>query len=124
MIKLKYVVDSEGNTELYRNGKLFLSEETDREYIKVSNNNRLGQTLAHDSLEHFSNEQNSNLNELKALGALYAHRDYDFYNNYTGHYFLPDEIMQQLVNLYYYGIIPEIKSNPKNSVTNELIDEL
>lgn len=39
-----------------------------------------GLILAHDILEHALSIEDSNLNELSALGAILAHREHDFYN--------------------------------------------
>jgi len=59
-----------------------------------------GKQLVHDVLEHWDFRQtNMNLQELVALGSIYAHRSGDFYNSYTGGNSLPDTIAEQLAAL-------------------------
>ena len=56
---------------------------------------RVGMILAHDILEHALNIEDGNLNELAALGAILAHREQDFYNDYGNDGFA-SEVAEQL----------------------------
>jgi hypothetical protein len=123
MIRLKYKISDNNILLLSKNGKEFLPD-VELEYKQLDcTSRRIGQIIAHDSLEHFSLCQDDNINELRELGALYAHRSQDFYN-YFGENNLKYELSSQITNLYYNSEIPVVKSNPNCPEINELIDDL
>lgn len=65
------------------------------EYLTAQSD--VGLLLAHDVLEHGCRIEQPNLDELAALGAIFANRDWDFYNSYSRDNF-PYEIAEQVAN--------------------------
>ena len=61
----------------------------------------VGLLLAHDILEHACRINQPNLDELAALGAIFASREWDFYNAYNRDGF-PSEVAEQVANYIVY----------------------
>lgn len=83
-----------------------------------------GRLLAHDIVEHWGGSEHGNLEELVALGSIFQHRQYDFYNQYSGAYSFPDEVAQQLY--YYQNSMPNYIKHTKCSseVIKDELDEI
>jgi len=75
--------------------------------------------LAHDILEHWDFRQTDmNLQELVAIGSIFAQRQTDFYNT-IGMYFFASEIAEQL---YYVDFIPDKLPRSSNDTVKAEID--
>ena len=76
-------------------------------------------TLAHDILEHWDYRQTDmNLQELVAIGSIFAHREKDFYNM-IGNYFFASEVAQQL---YYVDFYPNKLPKSANEVVRDEVN--